>query len=119
MVHYDKQEKPVKILEAHFYKQSSGKEPLRLWLKSLPLDEMKIIGSDIKSVEFGWPIGMPCVKSLKEGLWEVRSSLNGRIARVLFCIKDSKMILLHGFTKKTQKTPLAELNLARERMKKL
>lgn len=77
-----------------------------------------MIGEDIKDVEFSWPIGMPLVRSHGSGIWEVRSSLPGRrIARVLFCVDQDEMVLLHGFIKKTQKTPVQDLELAFRRMK--
>ena len=110
----------MKRLPAAFYQLSSGREPVREWLKDLSDDERKIVGEDIKDVEFSWPIGMPLCRALGKGLWEVRSELrNGRIARVLFCIHDSRMVLLHGFIKKTQKTPDAELELAMKRKKEI
>jgi phage-related protein len=91
---------------------------VREWLKSLDADERRIIGEDIKDVEFSWPIGMPLVRSLGRELWEVRSSLpNGRIARVLFCVTGQQMVLLHGFIKKTQSTPNREIDLALKRKK--
>ncbi len=78
------------------------------------------IGKDMQKVEFGWPMGRPSCAPLGGGLWEVRSSLDGnRIARVLFAISDGDMILLHGFIKKTQKTPADALTVARSRMKEL
>lgn len=89
---------------------------MRNWLKGLPLNEdRKRIGEDIKTVEFGWPIGMPVCRSLGDGVYEVRTSLaHNRIARILFYIdKKSRMVLLHGFIKKTAKTPSEDLNLAR------
>src|SRR5713226_10421153 len=96
----------LKRLPARFYRSDSGREPVREWLKSLDAEDRRIIGEDIKDVEFSWPIGMPLVRALGRGLWEVRSDLTqGRIARVLFCIHESRMLLLHGFIKKTQKTP--------------
>jgi phage-related protein len=98
----------------------SGREPVRDWLKELEAADRKIIGEDIKDVEFSWPIGMPLCRPLSDGLWEVRSQLTqGRIARVLFCTADSRMVLLHAFVKKTRKTPDADLALARKRMKEL
>jgi phage-related protein len=110
----------VKRLPAAFYQLSSGKEPVRDWLKELPSDDRKIIGEDIKDVEFSWPIGMPLCRALGKGLWEVRSDLaGGRIARVLFCIHGGRMVLLHGFMKKTQKTPAADLDLATKRKKEI
>jgi phage-related protein len=108
----------MKRLPAAFYQSSSGREPVREWLKSLDDDDRKVVGEDIKDVEFSWPIGMPLCRSLGKGLWEVRSDLSrSRIARVIFCVAGSRMVLLHGFIKKTQKTPAADLQLALKRKK--
>ena len=110
----------MKRLPAAFYQLPSGREPVRDWLKALGDDDRKIIGEDIKDVEFSWPIGMPLVRPLGKGLWEVRSDITqGRIARVLFFIQDGRMVLLHGFIKKTQKTPDADLELATKRRKEI
>ena len=110
----------MKRLPAAFYRLTSGREPVRDWLKSLDDDDRKILGEDIKDVEFSWPIGMPLVRSLGTGLWEVRSNITkGRIARVLFSISDGRMVLLHGFVKKTQKTPAPDLELAKKRKKEI
>lgn len=109
-------EAPVKRISVIFFRTASGGEPVRDWLKSLePVDDRKQIGLDIKTVEFGWPIGMPVCRPLGDGLYEVRSSLSrNRIARVLFYIDSARrMVLLHGFMKKTQKTPAADMELAR------
>jgi hypothetical protein len=87
----------LKRLPARFYRADSGREPVRDWLRGLELDERKVLGEDIKDVEFSWPIGMPLVRSLGQDMWEVRSSLpRGRIARVLFCIEHGGMILQKG-----------------------
>jgi phage-related protein len=108
----------VKRLPAAFYQLPSGREPVREWLKALGPEDRKIIGEDVKDVEFSWPTGMPLVRSLGRGLWEVRSDLTqGRIARVLFCVEHGRMVLLHGFIKKTQKTPDTDLELALKRRK--
>ena len=89
-------------------------------VESLGLADRKALGEDIAAVEFTWPVGMPLVKPMKQGLWELRSSLPGnRIARILFCAVDDQMVLLHGFIKKTQKTPPDDLALARKRQKDL
>jgi len=110
----------VKRLPAAFYRLASGREPVREWLKSLDAEDRKIIGEDVKDVEFSWPIGMPLCRPLGKGLWEVRSELpRGRIARVLFCTHDGRMVLLHAFIKKTQKTPDADLELATKRKKEI
>ena len=110
----------MKRLPAAFFVLPSGREPVREWLKVLPAADRKVIGEDIKDVEFSWPIGMPLCRSLGGGLWEVRSDLLlGRIAPVLFCVRDGRMVLLHGFIKKSQKTPIAERNVAIRRMKAL
>ena len=109
-----------KILPVAFYRMLSGKEPVREWLKELSLVDKRAIGEDLKTLEYGWPVGMPLCRSMGEGLWEVRSDLpNGRTARILFCIADGYLVLLHGFIKKTQKTPDSDLALARQRMKEL
>jgi phage-related protein len=109
-----------KRVPAVFFRTESGGEPLREWLKSLQPEDRKLIGEDIKTVEFGWPVGMPVCRSLGDGLCEIRTHLTqGRIARVLFYIDaKSRMVLLHGFVKKTQKTPLNDLELARKNKSK-
>jgi len=105
-----------KRLPARFYRSESGREPVREWLKSLQPEDRRVIGEDIKDVEFSWPIGMPLVRSLGRELWEVRSGLpHGRIARVIFCVEPDCVVLLHGFIKKTQKTPQREIDLAPKR----
>jgi phage-related protein len=105
-----------KVVPARFYQTKTGNEPVREWLKQLEVSDRKIIGADIKTVEWGWPIGMPTCRPMGKGLYEVRSNLlNGRLARVLFSIYEDQMILLHGFIKKTQKTPEQDLELALKR----
>jgi phage-related protein len=110
----------MKRLPAYFSALPSGREPVREWLKNLSTDDRKIVGEDIKDVEFAWPIGMPLCRALGQGLWEVRSNLTqGRIGRVLFCEREGKMILLHAFIKKTQRTPANDLQLVLKRMKEI
>lgn len=107
-----------KILPAMFYCSAAGAEPVRKWLTALPREDRRIVGQDIATVEFGWPIGMPLCRSLtsRRGLWEVRSSMrNGRIARVLFFAHQGQMVLLHGFIKKAERTPDSDLILAMKR----
>jgi phage-related protein len=107
-------------LPAVFYQLPSGREPVREWLKALSAADRKAVGEDIKDVEFSWSIGMPLCRSLGRGLWEVRSQLaQGRIARVIFGVKEERMVLLHAFIKKTQKTPPADIDLAQKRMKEI
>ena len=106
----------MKRLPARFYRSESGHEPVRQWLKSLEPEDRKAIGEDIKDVEFSWPIGMPLVRSLGSGLWEVRSSLlQGRTARLISCVEEQRMVLLHGFVKKSRKTPQGDIELALKR----
>ena len=104
------------ILSVAFFRTASGNEPVREWIKSLSREERRVIGEDIKTVQFGWPLGMPLVRKLDKGLWEVRSRLRDRIARVIFTTEEGRMILLHGFIKKSQKTPQEDLELARTRL---
>lgn len=103
-----------------FYQTPMGSEPVREWLKSLNKNDKIIIGEDIKTVEFGWPIGMPTCKGLGKGLYEVRSNISdNKIARVIFTIVGHYMVLLHGFIKKSQQTPKPDMDLALKRMKEL
>lgn len=103
-----------------FFQTDSGNEPVREWLKSLSDDDRQAIGNDIKTVEFGWPIGMPVCRPLGNKLYEVRSNISDkRIARVIFTIIDNYMILLNGFIKKTQQTPKEEIDLALKRKKEI
>ena len=106
-------------LAVRFFQTDAGAEPVRDWLKVLPIIERKAIGEDIKTVQFGWPLGMPLVGHMGGGIWEVRTRLSTRIARVLFVLDGGTMVLLHGFIKKEQKTPKPELELARERLKQM
>src|SRR5207249_1428210 len=103
-------------LNAVFFKTDQGNEQVREWLLSLAKAERKVIGDDVLKVQYCWPLGKPLVGSLGNGLWEVRSRLTDRIARVIFCVQGRLMILLLGFIKKTQKTPKHELDLAMKRL---
>lgn len=108
------------ILSVRFYCTTTGKEPVRDWLiEQVSLGARKAIGADIKTVQFGWPVGMPVVRKMESGLWEVRSKIPEGIARVLFTVVGADMVLLHGFVKKTQTTPKADLALAVLRMKEV
>lgn len=107
------------ILSVRFYATEIGNEPVREWLKALSALDRKTIGEDIKTVQFGWPLGMPLVGHLEGDIWEVRVKLDNRIARILFVTFNNTMVLLHGFIKKDQKTPKSELDLAHKRLKAL
>ena len=99
-----------------FYRTVSGNEPVREWLRGLSKADKRVIGNDIKTVQYGWPIGMPVVRKLDAGLWEVRSRLDQRISRILFTVHGDTMVLLHGFIKKSQKE---DLQLAKDRKAKI
>jgi phage-related protein len=105
-------EQPIRVV---FFRTETGSEPVRKWLKDLAKDEKKIIGEDIKTVQFRWPIGKPLVDNLGEQIWEVRSRLKDRIARTLFTVQQQEIVLLHGFIKKERKTPVEDLRLAKKR----
>jgi len=108
-------------LKVEFFKTSNGKEPVKEWLNEFSKDDKLEIGSDIKAVQKGYPlVGMPLVESLGRGLYQVRSHISQkRITRIIFYVENGKMILLHGFIKKTRKTPQNELDLAYKRYKEL
>ena len=109
-----------KKLQARFYETAVGRKPVRDWLIDLKPEDRRTIGHDVETVEFGWPIGMPTCRPLGSGLWEVRSNLgHSTIGRVIFCIVNGDMVLLHGFMKTTQKTPQQDIELADKRRKEI
>lgn len=113
---------PQKIVQAAFFVTDTGRRPVRDWLMELTPQDRKSIGEDIATLEFSWPIGRPKCSPIQgvKGLYEVRSSISSdRIARVFFVLIGNQMVLLHGFVKKTQKTPDKELKLAIARMKEV
>jgi phage-related protein len=104
------------VLRVVFYRTEAGNEPVRQWLKDLKREDRKAIGQDVKTAQYGWPLGMPLIRKLEPGLWEVRSHIVQGIARVLFTVDNGVMVLLHGFVKKSQKTPADDLRTARQRL---
>jgi len=104
-----------RFLPAVFFRTETGREPVREWLQDLPKAERKIIGIDIMTVQFRWPLGMPLVDYLGSGIGEIRSKLPNRIARTLFFEHEGEIVLLHGFIKKTRKTPKEDRALALQR----
>lgn len=73
----------------------------------------------MKTVQMGWPLGMPLVRKMGRDLWEIRIHLHRRIARIMFTVDGSDMVLLHGFIKKSQATPEDDLDLAKARLRQL
>jgi phage-related protein len=103
-----------------FYRTAAGAEPVREWLRSMSVGDRRTIGTDLATVQVGWPIGMPLCRSLGAGLWEIRSKLSdNRIARLLFFAEQGRIGVVQGFIKKTRKTPPAEISLAQKRMKEM
>jgi phage-related protein len=110
----------LKEIPVVFYRTAAGAEPVRNWLRSLSAEDRRTIGTDLATVQVGWPVGMPLCRALGGGLWEVRSKLPGkRIARVMFFVVDDRIGVVNGFIKKTQKTPSDEMVLAQKRMKEM
>ena len=112
----------AKKLEVRFFKSESGNEPVRDWLKDFSAEDKRAIGKDLMIVEMGWPVGMPVCRPLTgaNGLWEVRTEISdGRISRILFSVSGGQMILLHGFVKKTQRTPPDDIHTAIQRRRRL
>jgi len=110
---------PDRHLKAVFFQLDSGREPVREWIKSLTQQSRKTIGEDIKTLQFGWPIGMPLARKLSKNIWELRSHIPAGIARTFFTVYRDKIVLLHGFVKKAKKTPIKELAIAKRRLTKL
>jgi phage-related protein len=107
------------VLLVFFYRSNTNKEPVRDWLKAQSQENRRIIGEDMKTVQFAYPIEMPLVRKLEPDWWEVRSHIQVGIARTIFTVQNNQMILLHTFIKKSQKTPKSDLELARKRLKEL
>jgi phage-related protein len=105
----------MKRVPAIFYRTETGNEPVRQWLKAMSAEDRRRIGEDLKTVEFGWPLGMPLCKSLGGGLHEVRTDLTDkRTARIFFYIdRLQRLVVLHGVVKKTRKTRAEDIALAR------
>ena len=103
-----------------FFRTSSGVEPVRDWLKRLERDERQAIGGDLLRAQWRWPVGMPLCRPMGKGLWEIRTDLPGnRTSRVLICHCKGHLVALHGFIKKTRKTPTDDLALAQGRQKEV
>ena len=111
---------PVKVvLSVRFFRTATANEPVREWLKELEAQDRKTIGEDVKTVQIGWPLGMPLVRKMTKDLWEIRIHLHRRIARILFTVVGGDLVLLHGFIKKSQETPQGDLDLAKDRMRQI
>ena len=99
------------VLDVRFFLTDAGTEPVREWLRDLPAVDRKTIGEDIKTVQYGWPLGMPLVAHLSSDIREVRIKLNNRICRMLFALEGKTMVLLHGFIKKQQTTQIGRAHV--------
>ncbi len=108
--------RPISVV---FFRLDSGREPVRDWLKGLSREHRKSIGEDIKTLQFGWPIGMPLARKMDDDLWELRTYILSGIARIFFTVYQRRIVLLHGFVKKARKTPANELTIAKRRLTKL
>lgn len=118
MVHFGSNPQSL-VLTVRFFRTEVGNEPVREWLSQLSREHRQLIGIEIKTVQTGWPLGMPLVRKMERGLWEIRVDLGDVCARVFFTLVEGSMVLLHGFIKKSQKTPLSDLETARQRKAKL
>jgi phage-related protein len=111
-----KKSKPTLTVE--FYRELNGNEPVRDWLQTLPKPIRLIVGEDISKVQYRWPLGMPLVRGLGDGMHEVRSHIPNGIIRILFMVFDKTMVLFHGFIKKTEQLPTQDKKIAKERARK-
>jgi phage-related protein len=107
------------ILRVVFYANEGGRESVREWLRGLDRGDRQAIGADLKTAQFGWPMGMPLIRKLDGDLWEVRSRLRTGVARTLFTVEGNTMVILHAFVKKDTKAPGVELDVARRRLVRL
>ena len=109
-------DRPVPVV---FFRLDSGREPVREWLKDMDRENRKTLGEDIKTLQFGWPVGMPLARKMGDDLWELRTTISSGIARTFFTVYQKKIVLLHGFVKKSQKIPSNELATAKRRLNRL
>ena len=107
------------ILRVVFFASEGGREPVREWLRELSRHDRQTIGADLKTAQFGWPMGMPLIRKLDGDLWEVRSRLRDGVARTLFTVRGSTMVILHAFVKKGRRAPEVEIDVARRRLARL
>lgn len=106
----------VEPLEAAFFETESGSQPCRDFILTLDREDKKEIGAKIFEVQQGFPMGLPLVRKMDTNLWEIRISISDGICRIFFTIAGNIIILLHGFVKKSQKTPQNELETAKKRL---
>ena len=109
-------DRPISVV---FFRLDSGREPVRDWLKAMTPKSRKTIGEDILTLQFGLPVGMPLARKMEDDLWELRSNIPSGIARTFFTIYANNIVLIHGFVKKSRKTPANELSTAKRRLTKL
>ena len=113
------EEKSQKDFEVVFFETASGKQPVREFIWGLTKEDKKEVGADIRTVQAGFPMGLPLVKKIDSGVWEIRSTIRDGICRVFFTVTGEKIVLLHAYLKKTQKIPPKELDIVKERLKEL
>ena len=106
-------ETPLKVV---FYETQQGKQPCRDFLLALEKDDRREVGADIFAAQKGFPLGLPLCRKMNKELWEIRSTVSDGICRVFFTVDGNAMILLHGFKKKSDKTPLKEIGIAKKRL---
>jgi phage-related protein len=109
---------PDPTLVVRFYRTEAGIEPVRRWVLDLTDDDCRSVGIALNEIQFPWPVGMPRVRKLQPRLWEARIIVKDGIARVFSSVDRIYMVLLHGFIKKSQKTPDYDLETAIKRLKK-
>ncbi|MBP5448323.1 MAG: type II toxin-antitoxin system RelE/ParE family toxin [Treponema sp.] len=104
-------------LEVVFYETEQKNQPCRDFLLALSKDDRREVGADIFAAQKGFPLGLPLCRKMETDLWEIRSTVSDGICRVFFTVDGDTMILLHGFKKKSQKTPKKEIDIAENRLK--
>ena len=105
-------------MDVELYRTGSGREVVAEFLAGLPAKDLAKVLRDIDLLaEFAPNLHEPYTKHIDGPLWELRSKFSSNIYRVFYFIwRDDKLVLLHGFTKKTQKTPPAEIRTAKQRL---
>ena len=100
-----------------YYETAAGRRPVNEYLGSLHPSERARVTHDINVLEqLGIQLGAPQVKSLGQGLWELRTTGRPQHRLIYVAVRGRTLLMLHAFTKTTPKTPRREIDTARQRL---
>ncbi|MDQ0248196.1 phage-related protein [Sphingomonas kyeonggiensis] len=101
-----------------FYQTANGNQLVADFIRSLPGNDRKVVGTDLMRLQIGYPMGPPLCKHIKGPIWELRSTVpSKREVRLLyfFDANSQQIIVVHAFIKTTRTTPKSDIDLADKR----